>query len=98
MTIVIALSALTGIAIGFRFNILMVVLAVLSATVTIAVISAAQGEHSWPTVPALVFSAIALQVGYLCSSFAVSMREAPHEAVDVAARADTYRSRRSLSA
>lgn len=100
MTIAITLSALTGIAIGFRSNIYMVVLAVLLAAATFAVISTTQSEQSWSIATGLVLSAVALQVGYLCASFAVSMREAPiADPVDVStARAEPFPSRGSLSA
>lgn len=100
MTIAIALSAVTGIAIGFRFNIYMVVLAVLAAAAASMTFAIAQGEQPWSLAAILISSAIALQVGYLCASFAVSMREpAVSNTVEVAAAsAKNYQSQRSLSA
>ncbi|MDO8878756.1 MAG: hypothetical protein Q8M24_11165 [Pseudolabrys sp.] len=100
MTIAITISVLTGIAIGFRFKIYMVVPAVLAAAISTVAVSVAQGDQFWSIVAALTLTAIALQVGYLCGSFAVSMKEAPvTDVVQAAASpAPAYRSRNGLSA
>ncbi len=98
MTIAIAISVLTGIAIGFRFSIYLVALVVLAAALTTVTISLAQGDQFWSIAAVFISSAVALQVGYLCGSFAVSMREAPIRDAAQVAPAPAYRSRNSLSA
>jgi hypothetical protein len=95
MTIAVAMSVLTGIAIGFRFKIYMVAPAVLATILSTGAFTFTQGGQSWSVAAAVTLSAIALQVGYLCGSFAVSMREVPlTEAVQAATSpAHAYRSR-----
>lgn len=100
MTIALMISVLAGIAIGFRFRIYMVVPAVLAAVISMAAVSAGQGDQIWSIAAALTLSAIALQVGYLCGSFAVSMKETPvtNTVQTAASPAPAYRSRNGLSA
>lgn len=100
MTIAIAISVLAGMAIGFRFKIYMVVPAILAAALSTAAVSVTQGDHFWPTASMVIFSAVAVQIGYLCGTFACAMKETPAtEAAKVAgAPTDPYRSRTGFSA
>jgi hypothetical protein len=100
MTIAIAISVLAGMAIGFRFKIYMVVPAILAAALSTAAISVAQGDQFWSTTSIVILSAVAVQIGYLCGTFAFSMKEAPiTDTAQVAgAPADAYRSRTGISA
>lgn len=77
MTLAIIVSVLAGTAIGFRFKIFMVVPAILAAAVTTAAIATAQSETLWVVASAVGLSIAGLQIGYLCGSFAVSLRDAP---------------------
>lgn len=100
MTIAIAISVLAGMAIGFRFKIYMVVPAILTAALSTAAVSVAQGDQFWSTASVVVLSALAVQIGYLCGTFALSMKETP--AADSAQAAaippHAYRSRTGISA
>ena len=99
MTIAIALSVLAGMAIGFQFKIYMVVPAILAAVLATISMSLAQGDQFWSTVAVAILSAFAVQIGYLCGTFALSMKETP--VVDTAEATlprNAYRSRTGISA
>lgn len=100
MIMAITISVIAGMAIGFRFKIYMVVPAILAAALATAAVSVAQGDQSWSIALAVVLSAVALQIGYLCGTFALSMKEAPvTNTVQVTgAQTGAYRSGTGLSA
>lgn len=99
MTIAIAISVLAGMAIGFRFKIYMVVSAILAAALSAAAVSVAQGYHFWPIASIAILSAVAVQIGYLCGTFACAMKETPAaEAAQVAGAQNPYRSHTGISA
>jgi hypothetical protein len=77
MTISIIVSVLAGMAIGLRFKVLLILPAILLAGLLTTALSAMNGDLSWRTISAVVFSALSVQLGYLCGTFAVSMKEAP---------------------
>jgi hypothetical protein len=77
MTLAITICAIAGMAIGFRFKIYLVVPAILAATVSILAVAWTTGDQYWSIASTMFMSAVALQIGYLCSSFAVSMKEVP---------------------
>jgi hypothetical protein len=99
MTIAIALSVLAGMAIGFQFRIFMVVPAILAAAAATIIISVAQGDAFWSTAGLALLSAVSVQLGYLCGTFALSMKETPvREAAEAALPRNAYRSRSGISA
>lgn len=100
MTIAIAISVLAGMAIGFRFKIYMVLPAILIAALSTAAVSVAQGDQFWSIALVVGLSAVAVQIGYLCGTFAFSIKEAPitDTAPIPGAPADAYRSRTGISA
>jgi hypothetical protein len=100
MTIAISISVLAGMAIGFRFKIYMVVPAILTAALSTAAVYMAQGDQFWSIAWGGALSVVAVQVGYLCGTFVLSMKEAPvaHTAQAAGAPADVYRSRTRISA
>ncbi len=100
MTIAITVCVLAGMALGLRFKIYMVVPAIVAATLLTAVISIRHGDQSWSVGFAMILSALAVQIGYLCGTFAISMKETPaSETTTVSASsADAYRSRTGVSA
>lgn len=99
MTISIIVSVLAGMAIGLRFKVLMIVPAIFVAAFSTTAITIAQGEHRWAIISAIVLSAIAVQVGYLCGTFASSVKEspAPNPAPAATAPTKTYRARTGIS-
>ena len=99
MTIAIALSVLAGMAIGFQFKIYMVVSAILAAVLATTAISVAQGDQIWSIVGVAILSAVAVQIGYLCGTFALSMKETPvADTAEAALPRNAYRSRTRISA
>lgn len=95
MTIAIAVSVLAGMAIGLRFRIYMVVPAIISAALATAIISIQHGNQLGSVGLAVLLSSVAVQIGYLCGTFALSMKETPlnnPSAVSVGST-DAYRSR-----
>lgn len=99
MTIPIIISVLAGMAIGLRFKVLMVLPAMLVTALSTGAITIAQGEHLWSILLAIVLSAIGVQIGYLCGTFAYSIREAhaPDTAPASTASAEAYRARTGIS-
>jgi hypothetical protein len=61
-------------------------------------IAFAQGEHSWSILSAIVLSAIGVQVGYICGTFACSIKETrvPAASSSPTAPADAYRSQTGM--
>jgi len=99
MTMAIIASFLTGIVIGFRFKIFIVVPAMFIVGLSAAAIAVAQGEPFWTIMSTAVVCAIGVQVGYLCGSFPVSLKEVPtaDSAPVTTASADTYNSAAAVS-
>lgn len=93
MTITIIISALAGMAIGFRFKVLLILPAIIAAALSTGAITAAQGHNFWAILLAIALSAIGVQVGYMCGTFASSVKEAqvPDTATATIAPADAYR-------
>ena len=70
MTILIIFCALVGAIIGLRFQVYVLVPVIVAAILCAAVIAVAQGDHVWAIIFTALPSAVSLQVGYLCGSFA----------------------------
>ncbi|MBI1203485.1 MAG: hypothetical protein GC182_13340 [Rhodopseudomonas sp.] len=77
MTIAIILSVLAGTAVGFRFKIFMIVPIILAGAVLAVAISLSHGASFWSIATDIVLNAFGVQIGYLCGSFALAMKEAP---------------------
>ncbi len=100
MTIPIIVSVLAGMAIGLRFKVLMALPVMLVAALSTGAVTVAQGEHLWAILSAIVLSSVGVQVGYLCGTFASSLKEAQvsDTAPATTASADAYRARTGVSA
>lgn len=98
MTISIIVSVLAGMAMGLRFKVLMIVPGFVIAALSTAAIGIAQGEHSWAILSAIALGAVGMQVGYLCGTFACSMREAQVMAASPSTPVptDTYHSKTGM--
>lgn len=94
MTFAIILSVLTGTLIGFRFKIFMVMPAIIVTAAATAIVTVTQGETFWAVITAVGLSAAAVQIGYLCGSFALSQKEAPLPAPNTAA--DSYQAQAGI--
>jgi hypothetical protein len=98
MTIPILVSLLAGLVIGLRFKVFMVIPAVLVAAILTIAIAIAQGSGFWPIVLATALSVISVQIGYLCTTFVYSIKDAKaHANASPGAPADAYRSRAGAS-
>ena len=99
MTIAITMSVIAGIAIGFRFKIYMVLPVIAAVALAVAVFSVGQGETIWSSGLAIIMSAIGVQIGYLCGTFALSIKEMPAQGAAPAqtASADLFPSRSRTS-
>jgi hypothetical protein len=93
MTVAIALSALAGMAIGFRFTVLMTVPALLAAMGATAAIAVNAGDHTGALLCNIALSGIAVQLGYFCGSFAPLLPNAPlvHQDERRLAQANSHR-------
>ena len=92
---------LTGMAVGLRFKVLMIVPVIIFAILFTGAMMVVQGDHIWAILPAIVLNAIGVQVGYLCGTFAQSMlREShrPDQAISPSPRASTYKAGAGVSA
>lgn len=98
MTIPIIVSVLAGMAIGLRFKVLMIMPAIFVAALSTAAIMIAQGDHAWTIILATVSSAVGVQIGYLCGTFAYSVKETkvPAGAPSPTVPADAYRSQTGM--
>jgi hypothetical protein len=79
MTIILA-GALIGFLLGLRFRVLVLVPAVLVASVTIAGFGIARGDGLTDTLAAIVFAAVAMQLGYVVASIGFVRAERPSPA------------------
>jgi hypothetical protein len=93
MIILIIVSVLAGIAIGLRFKVLSILPVIIVAIVATAMITIAQGDHILTVMAATATSATGVQFGYLCATFAASLRHAParESAPDASASRNAYR-------
>jgi uncharacterized membrane protein len=70
MTIILLAFVLTGIAVGLRFKVLMVLPVIVAGMFFTGAISLANGDHIGATLAAVVLNSIGIQVGYLCGTYA----------------------------
>jgi hypothetical protein len=77
MTMPLIISVLAGMAVGLRFKVFMNIPVIVAAVLATAAIAIAQGEHSWAILSAIALSAFGVQIGYLCGTFAYSIKETP---------------------
>ena len=98
MIVAIIVSVLAGMAIGLRFKVFMIMPAIIVAALSAAAITVAHGDHAWAIMSAIVLSAIGVQIGYLCGTFAYSLKEThASEAVPSSiVPTDAYRSRTGM--
>jgi hypothetical protein len=93
MTMSLIISVLAGMAVGLRFKVFMNIPVIVIAVLSTAAIAVAQNEHGWAILSAIVLSAVGVQIGYLCGTFAYSMKEAqvPAASPSPIVPADTFR-------
>lgn len=77
MTIAIILSVLAGTVIGFRFKVFMTVPVIVGATAAATAFALSHGDSFWAMASDIALNAAGVQIGYLCGSFALAMKEAP---------------------
>lgn len=73
MTIVTLACVLTGMAVGLRFKVLMIVPVAVVAILVTGAMMVARGDTAWTIMSVVLLNAIGVQVGYLCGTFAHSM-------------------------
>ena len=61
----VGISALIGVALGQRFNVLILIPTIILAMVSAAIIDVARGDEVWPAALTIILVATALQIGYL---------------------------------
>lgn len=98
MTMSFIISVLAGMAVGLRFKVLMNLPVIVVAVLSTAAIAVAQGEQNWAILSAIVLSAIGVQIGYLCGTFAYSIKETqlPADSSSPSVPADTYRAQTGI--
>ena len=98
MTMSFIISVLAGMAVGLRFKVFMNLPVIVVAILSTAAIAVAQGEQSWAILSAVVLSAIGVQIGYLCGTFAYSIKEtqAPTASPSSKVPADAYRAQTGI--
>ena len=97
MTMSLIISVLAGMAAGLRFRVLMNIPVIVIAVLSTAAIAVAQGEYGWAILSAIVLSAVGVQIGYLCGTFAYSIKESQVPAApSPAAPTDTYRAQTGM--
>ena len=88
MLILTLASVLTGMALGLRFKVLSVIPAIIVAALLGVTVAMDRGGGLW-IIAALVLNVVAVQMGYLCGTFAQAMlresRTAPAPMADYAA-------------
>lgn len=92
MTIVTLACVLTGMAVGLRFKVLMIMPVIFIAVLFTGAMTVVQGDHAWAIISAILLNAIGVQVGYLCGTFAHAMlrdSRTPDRAISPSARATT---------
>jgi hypothetical protein len=78
MTIVFLASAVFGMTIGLRRKVLIVFPATLVVGIAVIAVAAAMGKPTSTIVSLAAVSAVAIQIGYVCTSLAASiLKEAP---------------------
>ena len=61
----VGISALIGVALGQRFNVLILIPTVILAMVSAAIVEVARGDEAWPVALTIILVATVLQFGYL---------------------------------
>ena len=95
MALALVLSVFAGMAIGLRSKILMLVPAILIATLTMVAIATVRGDQSSTAVGLSVLVAIAVQIGYLVGSLAIQMLKDPQPDAETAMHTKPVRQARS---
>lgn len=102
MTIVTLACVLTGMAVGLRFKVLMIMPVIVIAVLFTVAMTVARGNQAWMIVSVVLLNAIGVQVGYLCGTFAHSIlrdSRTPDHALAPSARASTaYKAQVGMSA
>ena len=75
MTVTAILSVFAGMTIGLRIRVLALVPAMLIAGTAVFAVFACQGDGVVAAFGAAATTVIAIQIGYMCASFAVSLKE-----------------------
>lgn len=81
MTATAILSVFAGMMIGLRMRVLALVPAMVLAGAAVFVVFALRGDGVPAALGAAATTIVAIQIGYLCSTFAVSLREPAPSAV-----------------
>ena len=68
MLLAIGISTLIGVALALRFNVLVLIPAIILAVISTAVIAAAREDQAWLVVLTVVFVVTTLQISYLAGS------------------------------
>jgi hypothetical protein len=69
-------SVLVGMAVGFRFKVFVMMPVTIVAVICGGIIAVALGDHGVTMISNMIVSAVGLQIGYLCGTFAhVTLRE-----------------------
>ena len=68
MLLAMGISTLIGVALGLRFNVLVLIPTIVLAVISTAVIAVARGDQAWSVVLTVVLVGTTLQIGYLAGS------------------------------
>jgi hypothetical protein len=68
MLLAIGISTVIGVALALRFNVLVLIPAIILAVISTAVIAAARGDQAWSVVFTVVLVVTTLQISYLAGS------------------------------
>jgi len=71
-------SVLVGLAVGLRFNVLVIIPINAVAAIFAAVAAAAHGSQGWAIILASLVSVVGLQIGYLCASYSRAVYSAAY--------------------
>ena len=79
MVMTVGISALIGLALGWRFNVFIFIPAIILGVVGAIIIAVAHGDQAWSVVLTIILAAATLQVSYLIGALAQAMRHVPLE-------------------
>jgi len=90
------ISTIVGAAIGLRFKVQVLILGLIVATLASLAVTAALGQSAWSIIATTALTAVGIQVGYLCGSFAAYAAPSAPERTSADHNSDAHALRRPV--